>query len=48
MKRTNINLDTDLVAAAAHLLGTHNTADTIHAALREIVAHTCANAARRT
>ena len=35
-KRTNINLDTDLVDAAA-VLGTTQTTATVHAALREVV-----------
>ena len=37
VKRTNINLDTDLVAAAAAVLGTTQTTQTVHAALREVV-----------
>jgi Arc/MetJ family transcription regulator len=36
-KRTNINLETDLVEAASHVLGTSRTTDTVHAALREVV-----------
>ncbi len=36
-KRTNINLDTDLVDAAAAVLGTTQTTATVHAALREVV-----------
>jgi Arc/MetJ family transcription regulator len=36
-KRTNINLETDLVDAAAHVLGTSRTTDTVHAALRAVV-----------
>lgn len=38
IKRTNINLDTELVNAAAAVLGTVRTTDTVHAALREVVA----------
>ena len=38
VKRTNINLDMDLVREAAHELGTHRTTDTVHRALREVVA----------
>ena len=37
-KRTNINLDMDLVAQAAHELGTRRTTDTVHEALRAVVA----------
>jgi len=37
VKRTNINLDTDLVAAAASVLGTAQTTETVHAALRDVV-----------
>lgn len=37
IKRTNINLDTELVDAAAAVLGTARTTDTVHAALREVV-----------
>ena len=36
-KRTNINLDKDLVAAAAAVLGTTQTTATVHAALREVI-----------
>jgi len=38
IKRTNINLDMDLVDRAAHELGTDRTTDTVHQALREVVA----------
>jgi Arc/MetJ family transcription regulator len=38
VKRTNINLDMDLVREAAHELGTHRTTDTVHGALRDVVA----------
>ena len=38
VKRTNINLDIDLVQQAADELGTHRTTDTVHAALRDVVA----------
>ena len=37
IKRTNINLDRDLVEAAAAVLGTAQTTATVHAALREVV-----------
>ena len=37
IKRTSLNLDTGLVAAARDALGTSGTTDTVHAALREIV-----------
>lgn len=38
IKRTNINLDSDLVDAAAAILGTARTTDTVHAALRSVIA----------
>ena len=38
VKRTNINLDMDLVHQAAQELGTRRTTDTVHQALREVVA----------
>jgi Arc/MetJ family transcription regulator len=38
VKRTNINLDTRLVQQAAEVLGTVRTTDTVHAAMREVVA----------
>jgi Arc/MetJ family transcription regulator len=38
IKRTNINLDMDLVDRAAHELGTERTTDTVHEALREVIA----------
>jgi Arc/MetJ family transcription regulator len=38
IKRTNINLDMDLVERAAHELGTQRTTDTVHEALREVIA----------
>jgi Arc/MetJ family transcription regulator len=38
VKRTNINLDMDLVEQAARELGTHRTTDTVHRALRDVVA----------
>lgn len=38
VKRTNINLDMDLVADAARQLGTRRTTDTVHAALRDVIA----------
>jgi Arc/MetJ family transcription regulator len=37
IKRTNINLDTELVDAAAVVLGTARTTDTVHAALRAVI-----------
>ena len=37
IKRTNINLDRELVEAAAAVLGTAQTTETVHAALREVV-----------
>ncbi len=37
IKRTNINLDTHLVEAAALVLGTVQTTETVHAALRDVV-----------
>ncbi len=43
IKRTNINLDMDLVEQAAHALGTRRTTDTVHEALRDVIAR-----ARRT
>lgn len=36
-KHTTIDLDTDLVAAAAEALGTTRTTDMVHAALSEVV-----------
>lgn len=36
-RRTNINLDRELVEAAAVVLGTAQTTETVHAALREVV-----------
>jgi len=38
VKRTNINLDMDLVHEAAHELGTQRTTDTVHQALRDVIA----------
>jgi Arc/MetJ family transcription regulator len=37
IKRTNINLDRELVEAAAAVLGTAQTTETVHAALREVI-----------
>jgi Arc/MetJ family transcription regulator len=37
IRRTNINLDTELVDAAAAVLGTERTTDTVHAALRTVI-----------
>jgi Arc/MetJ family transcription regulator len=39
IRRTNINLDKELVDAAATVLGTVRTTDTVHAALRAVVDH---------
>lgn len=36
-KRTNINLDKALVKEAAIVLGTDQTTETVHAALRDVV-----------
>jgi Arc/MetJ family transcription regulator len=38
VRRTNINLDMDLVEQAARELGTRRTTDTVHQALRDVVA----------
>lgn len=38
VKRTNLNLDMELIAEAAAELGTSRTTDTVHAALREVIA----------
>lgn len=43
VRRTNINLDMDLVEQAARELGTRRTTDTVHQALRDVVGR-----ARRT
>ncbi len=43
VRRTNINLDMDLVERAAGELGTERTTDTVHQALRDVIAR-----ARRT
>jgi Arc/MetJ family transcription regulator len=37
IRRTNINLDRELVDAAAAVLGTERTTDTVHAALRAVI-----------
>ena len=37
IRRTNINLDTELRDAAAAVLGTVRTTDTVHAALRAVI-----------
>jgi Arc/MetJ family transcription regulator len=37
IQRTNINLDKELVAAAAAVLGTTQTTETVHAALGDVV-----------
>ncbi len=37
-QRTHIDLDMDLVAQAARELGTEDAADTVHRALRDVVA----------
>jgi len=38
IKRTNINLDMALVERAATELGTRRTTDTVHEALRDVIA----------
>jgi Arc/MetJ family transcription regulator len=38
VRRTNINLDMDLVQQAARELGTARTTDTVHQARRDVVA----------
>ena len=38
VRRTNINLDMDLVEQAAEALGTRRTTDTVHEALRDVIA----------
>ncbi len=38
VKRTNLNLDMDLVEQAARELGTIRTTDTVHEALRDVIA----------
>lgn len=49
VKRTNINLDMDLVDQAARELGTKRTTDTVHEALRDVVARSRrARLAKRT
>jgi Arc/MetJ family transcription regulator len=37
LRRTTINLDSELVADAREVLKTRNTTDTVHDALREVV-----------
>jgi len=37
IKRTSINLEFDLVAAAREVLGSNGTTDTIHRALEDVV-----------
>lgn len=37
IKRTSINLELDLVAAAREVLGSNGTTDTVHRALEEVV-----------
>jgi Arc/MetJ family transcription regulator len=37
VKRTTVNLDTELVGEAREILGARNTTDTVHAALRDVV-----------
>jgi Arc/MetJ family transcription regulator len=37
VRRTTINLDSELVADAREVLNTRNTTDTVHDALREVV-----------
>jgi len=48
IKRTKINLDMDLVQQAAQELDTQRTTDTVHEALRDVIARArCARLARR-
>ncbi len=37
VRRTTINLDTELVAEAREVLNTRNTTDTVHDALRDVI-----------
>jgi len=37
VKRTTINLDSELVAEAREVLNTRNTTDTVHDALRDVI-----------
>jgi len=37
IRRTSINLDVDLVAEAKRVLGTTETTETVHRALREVI-----------
>jgi Arc/MetJ family transcription regulator len=37
IKRTSLNLDLDLVAAAREVMGTNGTTDTVHRALEDVV-----------
>lgn len=37
IKRTSINLELDLVAAAREVLGSNGTTDTVHRALEDVV-----------
>ena len=37
IKRTSINLELDLVAAARDILGSNGTTDTVHRALEDVV-----------
>ena len=37
IKRTSLNLDLDLVAQAREVLGSHNTTETVHRALEDVV-----------
>ncbi|MGQ0625275.1 MAG: type II toxin-antitoxin system VapB family antitoxin [Sporichthyaceae bacterium] len=37
VKRTNLNLDMDLIEQAARELGTVRTTDTVHEALRDVI-----------
>ncbi len=37
VRRTTINLDSELVAQAREVLNTRNTTDTVHDALREVI-----------
>jgi len=37
VKRTTVNLDTELVGEAREILGTRTTTDTVHEALRDVI-----------
>jgi Arc/MetJ family transcription regulator len=46
VKRTNINLDMDLVDQAAHELGTQRTTDTVHQVIKRCARSSPAHTAR--